>query len=120
AVSQPIERETADFDFPGRVEPSTTVAIRPRVSGVVEKVHARAGAAIKKDDLLFELNADSFTKVLEAAQSNLKKRETALEEASKKVEKLEKDKAKEDEQAKASAERDVAGAFVKLARLEVD
>src|SRR5207249_1974670 len=79
AVAKPVERESADYEFRGRVEPSETVAVRAAVPGTVAEVRCEAGAAVKKGDVLFELEAGSLKKALAAARADLKKHEAAVE-----------------------------------------
>ena len=57
AVCQPVEREITDFvETTGRTEASTTVQVRSRVTGVLDKVMFKEGAEVKKGDILFQLD----------------------------------------------------------------
>src|SRR5437879_13587508 len=51
-VIRPIEKEVTDYaDFPGHTEASTTVDIRARVAGYLDKVLFEEGSLVKKGDL---------------------------------------------------------------------
>lgn len=56
-VVKPVEREVFDHaDFAGRTEASTTVEIRARLGGAVEKVLFKEGSTVKKGDVLLVLD----------------------------------------------------------------
>src|SRR5262245_47529191 len=56
-VVKPVERELFDHaDVAGRTEASTTIEIRSRQIGQLVKVHFKDGAAVKKGEVLFELD----------------------------------------------------------------
>jgi len=57
AVCQPVEREITDFvETTGRTEASTTVQVRARVTGVLDKVMFKEGSEVKKGEILFQLD----------------------------------------------------------------
>jgi multidrug efflux system membrane fusion protein len=71
-VSQPLRREAAPFqDYTGRLEACRAVEVRPAVSGVVEKVHFKAGDRVKKGEVLFELDSRALRLALEKADADL-------------------------------------------------
>lgn len=52
-----IEKPVAETqEFSGRLEPVETVEIRPRVSGYITAVNFKAGAEVKKGDVLFVID----------------------------------------------------------------
>jgi RND family efflux transporter MFP subunit len=117
AVCQPRRQEIAAYDFPARVGPGETVAVRAPVSGTVKKRHVKPGDAVKKGQLLFELNAEGLQDDLKRAdkevahdQKLLKKKEAALAKARKNK------KTKREELAKLTAERDLAEVTLKLSQ----
>jgi RND family efflux transporter MFP subunit len=120
AVRQPVARESADKEFVGRVEPVESVEVHTAIRGDVAQVHCKVGDEVKKGDLLIELSTELLNKELEGAQANVKKKEEAVAEATKKLDKLQKDKAKDVDIEKARAEVEVAEVVLKLARREVD
>src|SRR5579859_3228857 len=77
-VAHPRERETANHDFTGRIESSDTVDVRSQVSGKIAKVHCRLDSAVKKGDLLFELDSAELKKKLDQAEADIKKLEATL------------------------------------------
>jgi RND family efflux transporter MFP subunit len=71
-VSRPLRREAAPYqDYTGRLEASRAVEVRPAVSGVVQKVYFKAGAEVKKGELLFELDSRALRLALEKAEADL-------------------------------------------------
>lgn len=123
AVARPLETETATFDYPCRVVPSETVEVRSPLSGAVEKVHARAGDAVKAGEVLVELAPRNLKQDLSLAEAEAKNREAGLKKAERALalaQKPAKGKADELDVAKARAERDLAAALLKVARAEVD
>jgi multidrug efflux system membrane fusion protein len=55
------------------VEPYTTVTIRSRVAGQLQKVHIRPGQEVKSGDLLFEVDPRPFEAALHQAQATLER-----------------------------------------------
>jgi RND family efflux transporter MFP subunit len=71
-VSRAAEKEVASFaDFTGRLEATAQVEIRPQVSGLLQAVRYKAGAVVKKGDVLFELDDAPYRAALEAAEGGL-------------------------------------------------
>ncbi|MEO8467685.1 MAG: efflux RND transporter periplasmic adaptor subunit [Gammaproteobacteria bacterium] len=64
-------------DFTGRLEPVERVDIRPRVGGYVEAVGFVEGAAIKKGDLLFQIDPRPFKAAVDRLRAD---RERAVAE----------------------------------------
>jgi RND family efflux transporter MFP subunit len=81
-----VEKEVAEWDeFTGRTEAVESVEIRPRVSGYITQIQFKAGAIVKKGDLLFVIDPrpyqadfDRATAQLEQAQAQLKLAEIEL------------------------------------------
>ena len=84
-----IEKEVQEWDeFTGRMEAVESVEIRPRVSGYVTEIKFKAGAIVKKGDLLFVIDPrpyqadfDRAVAQLEQAQAQLKLTEIELNRA---------------------------------------
>src|SRR5262249_32266842 len=89
AVSQPLAREVTDYeDFTARTEPVATVDLRARVTGYIDKVNFKEGAAVKRGDVLFEIDPRPYKADLDQAgaelvlaEAKLKKAATDLERA---------------------------------------
>ncbi|WP_442951970.1 efflux RND transporter periplasmic adaptor subunit [Orrella sp. JC864] len=72
-----IEREIVQWDdFHGRIEAVQSVALRPRVSGYIEKVNYREGQLVREGDVLFEIDARSYRAALARAQADLARART--------------------------------------------
>src|SRR6516225_7689666 len=57
-VAKPVVQEVTDYEeFKGRVAANAVVKITPRVSGYVARVLFKDGEAVKKGEVLFELDA---------------------------------------------------------------
>lgn len=66
------ERPVADREeFSGRLEAAEYVELRPRVGGIVDKVHFADGALVRKGDLLFSIDPRPFEAEAARAQSQL-------------------------------------------------
>jgi RND family efflux transporter MFP subunit len=71
-VSRPIRREAAPWAFySGRLVPLRAVEVRPAVSGFVQAAHFKAGAEVKKGDLLFELDSRACQLAVHKALADL-------------------------------------------------
>jgi RND family efflux transporter MFP subunit len=81
-VSQPITREVTDYeDFTGRTEPVHRVELRPRVSGYIDKVNFKEGAAVKRGDILFEIDPRPYKADLDQAEAEMVLAEAKLKKA---------------------------------------
>ena len=65
----------------GRTEASTTVEVRSRLTGQLVKVHFKDGAAVKKGEILFELDDRLQTAEVEKAQAEHRRGEARLKAA---------------------------------------
>jgi RND family efflux transporter MFP subunit len=133
-VGKPVSREVTDHaDFTGRLDAAESVDLRPRVSGYVTKVAFKEGAAVKKGDLLFEIDPRPYQAQLDQAlaqvalaEASLKlakttlDRDTALAKAAKETvsqQQLDQDKAAVEE---AEARRAAARAVAEVHKLNLD
>jgi multidrug efflux system membrane fusion protein len=71
-VSHPLRREVAPYeDFTGRLEALQTVEVRAPVSGWLTAVNFKAGADVKKGDLLFAIDQRPYQATLNKAVAGL-------------------------------------------------
>jgi multidrug efflux system membrane fusion protein len=118
-------KEVSHWDeYNGRVEAVETVALRPRVSGYIDRVNYVEGQEVKKGDVLFTIDDSSYRTELARAQAELARARTLAElgrsEAAraKKLSELQAISTEEYEQRRAAA--DQAGANVAAAQAAVD
>ncbi len=69
----PVEQRDVPFDLSaiGHVDPSSTVAVKPRVGGAVTEVHFREGDDVEKGKLLFVIDPRPFEAALSQARANV-------------------------------------------------
>ncbi|HVJ32094.1 MAG TPA: efflux RND transporter periplasmic adaptor subunit [Terriglobia bacterium] len=72
----------------GRVQPMASVAIQPRLDGVIASVAVEEGQDVKAGDLLFTLDDRALQAALREAQANLAKDQALVENARRNVERL--------------------------------
>jgi multidrug efflux system membrane fusion protein len=71
-VRQPLQRNLAPYeDFTGRLEAVRTVEVRARLNGVLTSAPVKEGTAVKKGDLLFEIDPAEFKAALAQAEAQL-------------------------------------------------
>jgi multidrug efflux system membrane fusion protein len=71
-VSLPVTREVTDYeDFPGRTEAISSVDVRARVTGYLDKVCFREGADVKQGDVLLEIDPRPYEAELARTAANL-------------------------------------------------
>ena len=63
-------------EFNGRVEAVEGVALRPRVSGYIDRVNYEEGQIVKRGDVLFEIDARSYRAALARAEADLARART--------------------------------------------
>jgi RND family efflux transporter MFP subunit len=83
AVAQPVARKVTDYEtFTGRTDAVSTVEVRARVTGYLDKAVFREGAQVKQGDLLFEIDPRPYQADLNLGEANLKQAEAerALQE----------------------------------------
>ena len=72
SVATVNERDAASWDeFSGRLEAVERVDIRPRVAGVIEEVHFREGALVRKGDLLVTIDRAPYAAEVQRAEAEL-------------------------------------------------
>src|SRR5690349_8645862 len=81
-VSTAVSQDVSNYmDALGKIVARETVAIKPQVSGRIEKIHFADGANVKKGDLLFTIDPRPFEANLKQAQANLAKDIAAKKQA---------------------------------------
>ncbi|WP_262964659.1 efflux RND transporter periplasmic adaptor subunit [Methylobacter psychrophilus] len=71
-VTQALIQEVTEWDeYIGRIEAVSSVDVRARVGGYLEKVNFKAGEMVKKDDLLFLIDPKPFKAQLNYAEAEL-------------------------------------------------
>lgn len=79
-VQKPVQRDVTTYmEFPGRTSPYRMVEIRARVKGFLEKREFDQGQAVKKGDLLFTIEPESFEAAVEASEGDLASAQAALQ-----------------------------------------
>src|SRR5688572_28610331 len=65
-VSYPVEREVTDYaDFTARTAAVESVELRARVAGYLDRVNFKAGALVRKGDVLFEIDPRPYQALLD-------------------------------------------------------
>lgn len=77
------EPVTLSMEFSGFIEASNTVQILPRVSGFIEERLFKEGEFVKEDQILFEIEKDTYKAAKDSAEGNLKVAQSSLEQAKK-------------------------------------
>ena len=73
-VAQPLTQDVTEWDdYTGRIEAVSSVDVRARVSGYLEKVNFKAGELVKKGDLLFQIDPKPFIAQLNFAEAELER-----------------------------------------------
>jgi RND family efflux transporter MFP subunit len=81
-VVHPIQRDVTDYaEFTGRVEAVESVQVRARVHGHLIKALFRAGADVKKDDVLFEIDPRPYKAKLAHERARLQQAEAEVRRA---------------------------------------
>ena len=85
------EKVVTEWDeFTGRMEAVESVEIRPRVSGYLTEIHFKAGALVKKGDLLFVIDPRPYQADMDRAVAEVERADAQL-----KLAQIELDRAKE-------------------------
>jgi RND family efflux transporter MFP subunit len=75
----PVQKEVEDWDeFTGRTDAKESVEIRARVSGYLTQVNFKAGAIVKKGDLLFVIDPRPYEADLARADGDFKRAEAQV------------------------------------------
>jgi RND family efflux transporter MFP subunit len=70
AVTKPVMRTVTDYLFiSGHLKASSTVVIRPRVSGMLAKIAFKDGAEVQQGQILFEIDSNVYRAELDRARS---------------------------------------------------
>jgi RND family efflux transporter MFP subunit len=81
-VSQPVRQNVTDYlELVGNTQAVNTVQLRARVVGYLEKVLFQDGQTVKKDQLLFLIQQDTYTARLKQAEGNILAQKAHLEHA---------------------------------------
>nr|WP_027146898.1 efflux RND transporter periplasmic adaptor subunit [Methylobacter marinus] len=73
-IAQPLAQDVTEWDeYTGRIEAVSSVDVRARVSGYLEKVNFKAGEKVKKGDLLFLIDPKPFKAQLNYAEAELER-----------------------------------------------
>jgi len=79
-IAQPLSQTATEWDeYTGRVEAVSSVDVRARVGGYLEKVNFTAGEKVKKGDLLFLIDQKPFIAQLNFAAAELDRAKTRHE-----------------------------------------
>lgn len=79
SVAKPVVQQLRDWsDFHGRLEAVHSVELRPRVSGHIAAVRFTEGARVKKDQVLFEIDARPFQEEVRRLEAELRRGESQL------------------------------------------
>jgi RND family efflux transporter MFP subunit len=72
SVSAPVQRQVTDYqNFTGRARAVTTVQIRARVTGYLDKVHFKDGDLVKEKDVLCEIDNGLYRAAYDQAEANV-------------------------------------------------
>ena len=89
-IAQPLAQDVTEWDeYTGRIEAVSSVDVRARVSGYLEKVNFKAGEKVKKGDLLFLIDPKPFSAQLNFAVAELERAKAKRELAKNDMERAE-------------------------------
>jgi RND family efflux transporter MFP subunit len=81
-VSQPVRQSVTDYlEFTGNAQAINTAQLRARVPGYLEKVFFKDGDLVKKGQLLFLIQPNTYQAKLEEAEADILKQKAALDHA---------------------------------------
>jgi multidrug efflux system membrane fusion protein len=116
-VADVVSRDVVEWDeFTGRLEAVSSVAIRPRVSGLVSAIRFEEGAMVKKGDVLFELDARPFQAEVDRLRAEVVRANATVERATSELDRANR---LSGENAMSPEERDRRGAFAKESAAQV-
>ncbi len=79
-VAVPVQKRLKEWDvFVGRLASPSTVSLRARVSGYLDKVNIKDGAEVKEGELLFTIDPRVYQATVDRAQAELERAKTKLE-----------------------------------------
>lgn len=107
-------------DFAGRIEAAARVEVRARVTGHLLKILFQDGEAVKRGDVLFEIDPRLYQAELERAQAEAQRTEARLRRLSAELDRVKglrkQGAASQDELDRVARERDEAAAAIQVAR----
>src|SRR5260221_2536574 len=116
-VARVISRDVTEWDeFTGRLEAVNTVAVRPRVSGLLASAHFDEGALVRKGDLLFEIDARPFQAEVDRLRAELERVHATVQRASSELQRADR---LSSEDGMSPEERDRRSAFAKESAAQV-
>lgn len=78
-VAHPVKQAVVAYKtYTGVVEASATVELRARVQGFLEKISFNPGQAVKKGDVLFEIDKRQYQASVDQAKARVQAKEAAL------------------------------------------
>jgi RND family efflux transporter MFP subunit len=81
-VAPPLQRQVEDWDdFVGQFESPASVDVRPRVTGYVTAIGFRDGAAVRKGQLLFQIDPRPYAAALDQAKAQVARAAAVLADA---------------------------------------
>lgn len=81
-VSRPVRQDVTDYlELTGKTQATNTVQLVARVEGYLQKVFFRDGEIVKKGDLLFLIQQDTYKAMLKQAEGNVLAQKARLEHA---------------------------------------
>lgn len=73
------------FEYPGRLEGSREIEVRPRVSGILLRRLYEEGRAVRRGDLLFQIDPASYQAEAQAAEASLAEERAKLSKAEREI-----------------------------------
>src|SRR5258707_241749 len=131
-VAPAVARDVTEWDeFPGRLEPVQTVAVRPRVAGLIATVSFEEGSLVSQGQALFQIDDRPFQAQVdrlraEVAQATVARDRAAVEMrradrlSSENAMALEERERRAGAAAEATAHVDAAAAALRAAQLDLD
>jgi RND family efflux transporter MFP subunit len=124
-VSRPQLRDAAPFEeFRGRLEPALAIDVPARASGRLENINCKAGANVKKGQVLFEIESTIPKENLLKAEANLMVAEAkrrASETDTKRLRALAQNKAvSQEELDRALSTVEIDQASIQIARIDIE
>ena len=81
-VSQPVHENVTDYlELNGNTQAINTVQLRARVEGYLDAVYFKDGDMVKKDQLLFLIQQNTYFAMLQQAEGNVLNQKALLEHA---------------------------------------
>ncbi len=81
-VSQPVRQSVTDYlEFTGNAQAFNTAQLKARVEGYLEKVYFQDGDRVKKGQLLFLIQPNTYQAKLEQAEAEIMRQKAALDHA---------------------------------------